>query len=191
MKSTFVFTLSLLIFLSPLQAQNKSIQIETQSLISASPSQVYDVLKSLEQFPEWSPFLISDPDQKNYVEGRDGEIGSRFHWEGVAEKSQGYQTLAELKENEYIRFECVIEKPFKGNPVFEYQLAETEQGLLLTQNFELKLSGFDHFMIKLFGVKKKMKESNQIGLDRLKQYVEGELVPNLGEKDPQTSDLEK
>ncbi|MEM6800957.1 MAG: SRPBCC family protein [Bacteroidota bacterium] len=191
MKSTCIIIISSLFLLTSLQAQKKRIHIQTKTLISASPTQVYEVLKSLEQFPKWSPFLVADPNQKNYVKGRDGEIGSSFHWEGVAEKSQGYQTLAKLKENEYLRFECSIAKPFQSKPVFEYHLRQTEQGLLLRQDFELKLSGFDYFMIKLFGVKKKMSETNQLGLDRLKQYVEGEPVPSMMESSIQTSDLDK
>lgn len=191
MKPTVVITLSLLFCSSILFAQKKHIHIQTKTIISASPSQVYEVIKSLEQFPEWSPFLVADPDQKNYVKGIDGEIASSFHWEGVAEKSQGYQTLAKLRENEYLRFECVISKPFKSTPVFEYQLEGNEQGVLVIQDFELKLSAFDHFMTKLFGVKKKMEETNQMGLERLKAYVEGELGPSSGEKLSQTSDLDK
>ncbi len=157
-----------------LSAQNKSLQVVSTQQIEASQTEAFDLLRDLERFPEWSPFVVTDPEQKNHVTGEVGQIGSIFHWEGVAEKSKGAQTLTSVSGQEYLRMECDIVKPFKGQPVFEYRIKETETGVEVTQHFEFACSGFERFMMKLFGVKKDIAETNQLGLDRLKTLLEKE-----------------
>ncbi len=175
--TTRKFTLGIVFLLAisySAEAQKKEVSISTYELINASSEEVFEVLRELERFTEWSPFLVEDPNQKNYVSGENGEIGSTFHWEGVEENSKGQQTLAALKEGEYVRMECDLEKPFKGQPIFEYYIQEDENGVELRQEFNLNVSGFSYFMIRLLGVKKKMAETNQVGLARLKSLVEKE-----------------
>jgi len=130
-----------------LSAQKKALKVVSKKEIKAAQVEVYDVLRNLERFPEWSPFIVEDPEQKNYVTGEAGQVGSAFHWEGVAEKSKGLQTLA------------------------------VEDGVVeVTQTFELKCSGFNRFMMKLFGVKKHITKSNELGLTRLKTLLENETT---------------
>ena len=153
-------------------AQQKVIRIVTTQKIEASSTAAFDLLRDFERFPEWSPFVVADPEQKNYVTGKTGQIGSAFHWEGVAEKSEGKQTLTALKDNEYLRMECEITKPFKDKPTFEYQIVETAEGVDVTQIFELKCTGFSRFMMRLFGVEKQIAATNELGLARLKTLLE-------------------
>lgn len=153
-------------------AQKKVIHITSKIQVGATQPEVYTLLADLSKYPEWSPFLVKDPKQKNHVTGPVGQVGSTFHWEGVAEKSRGHQTLAELKDNNYLKYDCTIEKPFKGNPVFEYRLNKVGDSIEVVQDFNLHLTGFNHFMTKLFGVKKKMTAVNQLGLERFKAYIE-------------------
>lgn len=164
----FIFPLAL-----PLSAQ-KAITIISQVWIEGDQETVFNKLRSLAQFTDWSPFLVNDPEQKNWVEGVDGQIGSSFHWQGTAEKSEGFQRLAALTEQNYLRMECEISKPYKSQPVFEYTLQEKEGQVQVVQTFTLKASGFNRFMMSLFGVKRKMKAINQMGMERLKNAIEKE-----------------
>jgi hypothetical protein len=152
----------------------KEIKIETVVVVKAKRSETYDLLKDLNRFPEWSPFVVEDPKQKNHVTGKAGEIGSTFHWEGVAEESKGFQTLASAKTNEQLRFDCTILKPFKANPIFDYSLKETENGVEVKQMFTLTTSFIDSIFISLFGVEKKMADTNKLGLERFKTLIEKE-----------------
>lgn len=154
------------------QAQKKAIKITSKVTIDASQAETFNLLRSLERFPEWSPFVVTDPEQKNHVTGVNGELGSTFHWEGVAEKSEGFQTLVAMEGEDYLRMECQIAKPYKSQPVFEYQLSEKTEGIEVVQVFTLETSGFSGFMMGLFGVKKKMSAMNQLGMDRLKVLLE-------------------
>jgi len=75
---------------------------------------------------------------------------------------------------------CQIAKPYKSQPVFEYQLSEKAEGVEVIQTFTLESSGFSRFMMGLFGVKKKMSAMNQLGMDRLKALLEkknAEITP--------------
>jgi len=157
-----------------LAAQKKLLQVVTTQHIEVSKTEAFDFLRNFERFPEWSPYIVTDPEQKNHTTGEIGAVGSVFHWEGVGEKSQGTQTLTAAKSNEYLKMECDITKPFKGQPTFEYQIKETENGVAIVQNFELKCSGFSLFMMKLFGVKKDIAKVNELGLSRLKTLLEKE-----------------
>ncbi|MEM9885537.1 MAG: SRPBCC family protein [Bacteroidota bacterium] len=169
-----LFILSFVAITVSLSAQQKTIRVVTTQQIEASCEAAFDLLRNFERFPEWSPFVVTDPEQKHHVTGEVGQIGSAFHWEGVAEKSEGKQTLAVLKDNEYLRMECDITKPFKDQPTFEYQLTETANGVVVTQTFELKCSGFSRFMMRLFGVEKQIAATNELGLERLKNLLEQE-----------------
>ena len=130
-----------------LSAQKKVLKVVSKQNIDAAQVEAYDLLRNFERFPEWSPFVVEDPEQKNHVTGEAGEVGSAFHWEGVAEESQGTQTLVAVEGKEYLKMQCNITKPFEDQPIFEYQINETEHGVEVVQNFELECSRFSYFMM--------------------------------------------
>lgn len=173
--ATFVFVLFLGLNLT--FAQKNTLKTTSTEYIKASKQEVMDALRHYEEFPNWSPFLVSDPEQKYVIEGENGAVGSSFAWEGVGEKSQGVQRIATIEGNDYISMDCDVTKPFKTKSVFEYQLEEKEDGVLVTQSFRSTMSSrFGYFMAKLFGAEKEIAKINELGLDRLKAYVENGTV---------------
>jgi len=110
-------------------AQKNTLKTTTTTKINASKSEVMNVIKSYELFPEWSPFLESDPNQKYELGGTDGAIGSTFSWEGVDEKSKGTQAKQptfrqtklpnNLKRNEK---DDIINNSNRTNPFFSYRI---------------------------------------------------------------------
>lgn len=169
--ATIVGIFALMITSFKVQAQ-KTVHITSNVIIDASVEEVYSLIKDYERFPEWSPFLVADPEQNNHVTGQNGELGSAFHWEGVGEKSLGYQTLSELNENEYAKMDCSVQKPFKANSTFEYFITETANGVEVRQEFKTEMGGFAYFMAKLFGMEKEITKTNKLGLDKLKEVLE-------------------
>jgi hypothetical protein len=163
----------------PAFSQKKVISITTEIEIKGTQAEIFSLLTNLERYPEWSPFIVTDPNQKHHLTGTNGEVGSTYHWQGVAEKSKGFQQLTALTKNEYIKYNCTIEKPFKGNPVFEYRFIQKKNTIEVIQDFNLHLNGFSYFMTKLFGVKNKMIATNKLGLERLKGLVEKENTPSI------------
>ena len=152
--------------------QKNTITITETVYIAEPQAQVFELLRSFEKFPEWSPFIVTDPQQKNHVTGTDGQIGSAFHWEGVAEKSKGRQILTKIEEDTYLKMACEMVEPHEASASFTYRIEARDNGALVTQVFEVPCSGFEKFMMSLFGVKKEMTETNQLGLQRLKALAE-------------------
>ncbi|MFK7936321.1 MAG: hypothetical protein AB8G22_22595 [Saprospiraceae bacterium] len=99
---SIVFLIAVIAFSATAQ---KHINITLTKFIAADQATVYDQLRHLERYTDWSPFKVQDPGQKTSVTGTDGELGATFHWEGDAEKSEGSMTLIELNNRDRINFE--------------------------------------------------------------------------------------
>ena len=148
------------------------IEITKQVTIDGSQQEVFDMVKYLNNYPKWSPFLEQDPEQKHEVKGKDGEVGVQFHWDGNGGKDLGYQEIVKIDEPTFVGVRCTIEKPFKAQPTFDYSFASSSRGTLLTQDFEVESGIVDAFFMWIFGAKKEMAQINERGLTLLKNYVE-------------------
>lgn len=168
--SAIVLGVLVLAFIAP-----NHISIRSKAEIKAPKGQVYDQLRHLSQFPNWSPFRVADPNQKFEVTGTDGAVGSAFHWEGVVETSKGHQTITALDSNHRIFMECQITAPYASQPTFEYTLKSNAGGVEVAQQFELELAFPTNIIAMMIGLENKMAETNQFGLDRFKAYAENNL----------------
>ncbi len=150
----------------------KYIQIETNITIKGTSQQVFDMVKYLNNFPKWSPFLAQDPTQKYEVKGTDGTVGAQYHWDGNKGKDLGYQEIVSIDELNYISMTCDIQKPFVAKPTFEYYFTQTSKGVEVKQDFKLESGLVDAFFMWLFGAKAEMEKTNQQGMELLKKAVE-------------------
>ena len=150
----------------------KSIQIENSVTIKGTPQEVFDMVKYLNNFPKWSPFLAQDPTQKYEVKGTDGTVGAQYHWDGNKGKDLGYQELIRIDELKYISMTCDIQKPFVAKPSFEYYFTQTPNGIEVKQDFKLESGVVDAFFMWLFGATAEMEKTNQQGLELLKKAIE-------------------
>lgn len=149
----------------------KSILIEKKITIAAPKQKVFDMVKYLNNFPKWSPFLVQDPTQKYQVKGTDGTVGAQYHWEGNKGKDIGYQEIVKIDELNFIGKKCDIQKPFIAKPTFEYYFNETANGVEVKEVFKLESGLIDAFFLWLFGAKSEMEKTNQQGLDLLNKAV--------------------
>ncbi len=150
----------------------KKINIVKSVTINAPENEVFDMVKYLENFPKWSPFLVQDPSQKYHVTGNDGTVGAQYHWEGNKGKDLGYQEIVKIEEGKFIGMRCDIQKPFKAKPTFDYSFEKVKGGVKVTQDFNVTSSATDAFFMWLFGAKKAMAKTNQQGMDLLKEVLE-------------------
>lgn len=150
----------------------KRISITSKQFFNASKQTVYDQLRFMNNFPNWSPFKVQDPEQKFTVTGQDGELGATFSWEGVKEKSKGSQKVVALKENEKVDIQCNITEPFQANPFFSYTLTEKKGGVEVTQQFDVDMPIPTNIFGMLLGLKSKMATTNEQGLSLLKKVAE-------------------
>jgi len=150
----------------------QSIEIVTSTTIKGSKQDVFNLVKNLNDFPKWSPFLVQDPSQKYEIKGTNGTVGSQFHWVGNGGKDVGYQEITKIEEGTYVGKKCDIQKPFVAKPTFEYNFTETPQGITVKETFKLQSGLIDAFFLWVFGAKAEMVKTNQQGLDLLKKAVE-------------------
>jgi hypothetical protein len=149
----------------------KSIVIEKKVTIGASKQEVFDMVKYLNNFPKWSPFLVQDPTQKYQVKGTDGTVGAQYHWEGNKGKDLGYQEIVKIEELNYIGKKCDIQKPFVATPTFEYYFSENANGIEVREVFKLESGLVSAFFLWISGAKAEMEKTNQQGLDLLNKAV--------------------
>jgi hypothetical protein len=150
----------------------QNIQIVTTTTIKGTNKEVFDMVKYLNNFPKWSPFLVQDPSQKYEVKGVDGTVGAQYHWNGNKGKDLGFQELVKIDELKFIGKRCDIQKPFVAKPTFDYSFEETSNGITVKEDFKLQSGLVDAFFLWLFGAKKEMEKTNTQGLDLLKKAVE-------------------
>jgi hypothetical protein len=149
----------------------KSIQIVKTVTIKASKQDVFDMVKYLNNFPKWSPFLVQDPSQKYEVKGEDGTVGAQYHWDGNKGKDLGYQEIVKIDELNFIGKRCDIQKPFVAQPTFDYYFTENANGIEVKEVFKLESGTANAFFLWLFGAKAEMEKTNQQGLDLLNKAV--------------------
>lgn len=150
----------------------KTIQIVKSVTVKGSKQEVFDMVKYLNNFPKWSPFLAQDPTQKYEVKGTDGTVGAQYHWNGNKGKDLGYQEITKVDELKFVGIKCDIRKPFVATPTFEYSFTETSTGIEVKQDFILESGLIEAFFMFLFGAKSEMEKTNQQGLELLKKAVE-------------------
>lgn len=156
--------------------QLTNIHIQKQVTVNGSQNEVFDMVRYLNNFPKWSPFLAEDPSQKYEVKGTDGEVGAQYHWDGNGGKDLGFQEIVKVDYPHFVGMRCDIQKPFKATPTFEYSFSKNENGITVTQDFKLESGLVDAFFMWVFGAKKAMETTNEKGLDLLKASVEQKQV---------------
>jgi hypothetical protein len=150
----------------------KSIQIVKTITVRGAKNEVFDMVKYLNNFPKWSPFLAEDPSQKYKIKGIDGTVGAQYHWDGNKGKDLGFQEIKKIEEGRSIAIQCDITKPFVAKPTFDYTFTETTNGIIVKQDFKVASGLPDAFFMWLFSAKAGMEKMNQLGLDLLKLAVE-------------------
>ena len=172
---TIIGSLILLLLIFGLYKANglKKITIIKTVQIAGTKENVFDMVKYLDNYPKWSPFLAQDPSQKYEVKGTDGTVGAQFHWNGNKGKDVGFQEIIAIEPFKLIQMKCEIQKPFSAKPLFNYNFKEIEHGVEVTQVFSLESGLIDAFFMWLFGAKSEMEKTNQQGLELLKKAIEG------------------
>jgi hypothetical protein len=136
---------------------------------------VRDNIRFFNRYPAWSPFVEQDPQQQHRVEGIDGEVGVQYHWQSVAEKGLGFQTLKTVSDDK-LAIQCDIQEPFAAVTQFSYQFQEQGGETVVTQTFVAPMPPPMNAIGMVIGLAGKMRKTNERGLERLKQYTENTIV---------------
>ncbi len=150
----------------------QNIQIVSKVTINGSKQEVFDMVRYLNNFPKWSPFLAQDPSQKYSVKGTDGTVGAQYHWDGNGGQDLGFQEIVKIDTFNFVGTRCDIQKPFVATPTFDYTFHDTGNGIEVSQDFKVETPLIGAFFMWLGGAKAEMTKTNQTGLALLKKAVE-------------------
>jgi ligand-binding SRPBCC domain-containing protein len=153
----------------------RTITIVSTARVKAPKHVVMDNIRYFNRYPAWSPFVEQDPQQKNRVEGTDGALGVKYHWESVREKGLGFQTLKAFSDTT-LAIECDIQEPFQAITDFSYQFTDEAGETVITQTFVAPMPPPMNAIGVMIGLEKKMRATNERGLERLKSYTEKNAV---------------
>ncbi len=150
----------------------KKISVTNTQFVKASKQAVFDQLRFMKNFPNWSPFIKQDPEQQYTISGTDGAVGASYSWVGVKEKSKGTQKIVSISGLDKIVIGCSITEPFQSNPTFVYTLTEKNEGVELVQQFDTDMPIPTNVIGLLMGLKAEITATNKQGLALLKKAVE-------------------
>lgn len=162
--------------LNLVSSDEKEIAIVIEQEVNAPVNQVYNKVRNLKNFPSWSPFRLTDPEQKFSLSNVDGQVGARFHWKGVKEVSEGYQEIISLEENKSVKIKCNITVPYEAKPEFNYYFVEKENKTFITQEFKVQMPFPANIIAHFTDLRKDMKLTNEKGLMLLKKVCEKDLA---------------
>jgi uncharacterized membrane protein len=159
-----------------ISSKEKEITIVIEQEVNAPINEVYDKVRNLKNYPSWSPFRLTDPEQKYSLSNVDGEVGARFHWIGVKEVSEGYQEIIGLENNKAVKIKCNITVPYEAKPEFNYSFTEKDNKTFVTQEFKVQMPFPANIIAHFTGLRKEMKLTNEKGLSLLKKVCEENLA---------------
>jgi uncharacterized membrane protein len=164
------------VVLNIVSSNEKEITIVIEQEVNAPISEVYDKVRNLKNYPSWSPFRLTDPEQKYSLSNVDGQVGARFHWVGVKEVSEGYQEIVGLEENKAVKIKCNITVPYEAKPEFNYFFTEKDNKTFVKQEFKVEMPFPANVIAHFTDLRKEMKLTNEKGLSQLKKVCENNLA---------------
>lgn len=148
--------------------------IEREMLIEMPVAEVFAVVNNFRKWPDWSPWLVVEPDCKLTYE----QDGSSYSWEGKL-IGAGSNTRLKETENERIDYELRILKPWKSTSAVAMHFQQTDGGTQVKWTMDGSLP------LPMFWMKNMMEcmvgMDYQRGLMRLKDLCEKGSVPSKTE----------
>ncbi|MEM8867012.1 MAG: SRPBCC family protein [Verrucomicrobiota bacterium] len=100
-----------------------TLKVNRSIVTACSVDQVYGILRNFTKWPEWSPWLVSEPDcQLNFAED-----GLSYAWNGQIIGSGRMKLLNEV-ENVSITYELALFKPWKSVSTVRFELSHHPDG---------------------------------------------------------------
>jgi uncharacterized protein YndB with AHSA1/START domain len=103
------------------QAFPTDYRVARSRTMNAAPDKVFPHVADFNKWKPWNPFTEADPDIKLTIEGKPGEIGSIYKWEGNNQVGKGQMTMKDVVPNERINLYLEFEEPFKGEAESEFR----------------------------------------------------------------------
>lgn len=147
------------------------IKVIRSVLIEASKDQIFKYINDFNQWIQWSPWLLMEPEAKVEV----ADDGKSYNWEGNRVGS-GNMKILEERENEYINSELNFLKPWKSHATTSIELEEADNLTKVTWTMNSSLPFFMAWMRK--SMEAYVGADYERGLNMLKALSETGSVPS-------------
>jgi len=113
--------------------------------INVPAATVQQSLTDFRQWPEWSPWLCTEPEAKVDYRGQAGQLGHGYDWQGKL-TGEGGMTLTG-DEPGHLKMDLMFLKPFKSQAKISFEVAERGAGSShVTWSMDSSLPFFMFFM---------------------------------------------
>jgi len=163
-----IVTIGILTFVAP-----TDFKLERSIEINAQKETVHKHLLYFENSQKWSPWAELDPNQKTWLEGEDGIVGTTFFWEGNEDVGKGKQEIITIADDKIETTVTFIE-PFESVANGYFLLNETDGKTTVTWGFESTMPRPFNVMGLFMDISESVGKDYDKGLSKLKEIVESE-----------------
>jgi effector-binding domain-containing protein len=140
-------------------------------LIERSPEKIFNVINSLKNFNNWSPWVDKDITANYTFSGPNVGVGSKMIWDGNNQVGQGSQEIIESVENDYVKTELYFDTS-QQPAMATISLKSEQNNTRVNWIFENDAGG--NLLARYFGlaIEDLLAPDYEKGLANLKRYVE-------------------
>jgi hypothetical protein len=169
--SVILFFLTAGLFISTKNVVEKTVIVRSELPV------LHENLVSVKSLDAWFPWKEYDPEMKAMFDGNDGQIGSRYIWEGNDQVGRGYQELISISPNR-IDYELTFIEPWESKALTYFTLNPSEDGVKVSWFFENE-SPYPYNSLKLFmDMEEMVGKDFERGLQNFKTRMETLLPEN-------------
>jgi|1048.fasta_scaffold00372_7 effector-binding domain-containing protein len=150
----------------------KDYRIVRSISIDAPSSMVFDYVRHLENFKEWSPWTALDPTMQITINGTDGEVGASYRWSGNDKAGEGSQTIIQIKEDQIILKTDFI-RPFESTSETRFDFSVEEGLTKVSWVYDWKAPFPLNGLMMLSDIDAALGKDFVMGLENLERILEG------------------
>lgn len=167
-----IASLAVLFFTIPLFLPT-SYTVEVSSAMNAPQKAVFDYMRNLENFDEWSPWADLDSNLSVETSGEAGEIGSSYSWQGNDDVGKGKMTISDLSDN---RIDITLQfiEPWESESKTWYVVEEVGNTSIVYWNMIGEMSYPWNIFTLFMNMEEMIGKDFYKGLNKLKTIVEDE-----------------
>jgi effector-binding domain-containing protein len=139
--------------------------------IKAPATVVEKQVKYYESFKEWNPFADADTAMATTIEGKDGELGAVYKWNGNDEVGSGEMEVTAISENR-IDQKLHFISPFEGFGAAWYEWSNANDSTSLTWGMKSEMKRPMNIMSLFMDMDEMIGTSYETGLGRVKERAE-------------------
>lgn len=168
-----IFVLIALAIASFIFTRPQTFELIQTKYIQASPEEVYNKLRDLQSWSEWSPWVIYELDCNFEYSETNGEEGSWYSWDGQR-IGAGTLELTELMPPSEIEAKLVFKRPNRSTNSISFRIEPSGVGTEVSW----KMQGHMPLMLKpmIPRIQKMLKNDFEIGLIRLNALLDPEAA---------------